>query len=156
MSHNLSRKFDRPLRVELGASGLLLSWALALYLGAALLCLWAPLPGVLLLALGAHFAYLYCLHVRRCLPFAVRAVSWDAARGWRLRQARGDWLAVTPLVPLFVSYRLVAVRFRCGRCSRRSLLVAAHSCPADDFRRLRVRLIQSAHGHRDRTQVSGV
>jgi len=141
--------------VELGPSRLLLQAGLALYLAAAVLCLWSPLPGALAALLVLHFCFVYCLHVRRCLPFAVRAVSWDAVRGWRIRSARGQWLAVSPVPPVFVSYRLVAVRLRCGRFRRRSLLVVAGSCPVDDFRRLRVRLIQSAHGDRDRTEVSG-
>ena len=155
MSHNSSRKFDRPLAVELESSGLLLQGGLVLYLAAGLLCLWSPLPGVLAVLLALHFCYFYCMHIRRCLPFAIRAVSWDPVRGWRLRLARGEWLAVTPQVPLFVSYRLVAVRFRCGSFGRCSLLVVANSCAVDDFRRLRVRLIQSAHGDRDRTEVPG-
>jgi hypothetical protein len=76
-------------------------------------------------------------------------------RGWRIRQARGDWLDAEPLLPMFVTRRLVAVRFRTGRCAYRTLLVVAQRCAADDFRRLRVRLIQSSHGDRNRAKVSG-
>lgn len=155
MSHNSSRKFDRPLRVELGCSRQLLLTCLALYLPAALCCLWTPMPALLLVLLALHFCYVYCMHIAMCLPTAICAISWDATRGWRLRQARGDWLAVEPLLPVFVSHRLVAARFRTGRLGYRSLVVVGQRCAVDDFRRLRVRLIQSAHGDRNRAKVPG-
>ncbi len=155
MSHNSSKRFDRPLRVELAPSRLLLLACLALHLAAAVACLWTPAPGVLLVVLALHLCYVYCIHIGMCLPTAIGVVSWDATRGWRIRQVRGDWLCAEPVFPVFVSQRLVAVRFRCGRLSYRSLLVVAQRCAADDFRRLRVRLIQSAHGDRDRAKVPG-
>jgi hypothetical protein len=156
MSRISSRKFDRPLRIELRASGHLLLAGLGLYLAAALACWWGPLPGALLVVLVLHFAYLYCRHIRPCLPSAICALSWDPVRGWRIRQARGDWLYAEPVPPVFVTRRLVAVRFRTGRFGCRSLLVVAQRCAADDFRRLRVRLIQSSHGDRNRAKVPGV
>ncbi len=155
MSRISSRKFDRPLRVELRASGYLLLASLALYLGAALACCSAPAPRALQVVLAVHFAYLYCSHIRPCLPSAICALSWDPVRGWRIRQARGDWLDAQPVLPVFVSHRLVAVRFRTGRHGYRSLLVVTQRCGADDFRRLRVRLIQYSHGNRDRAKVPG-
>jgi signal transduction histidine kinase len=155
MSHNSSKRFDQPLVIELAPSRQLLLACLALYLSAALLCLWARLSFALQVLLALHFCYVYCIHIGMCLPMAIRAVSWDAVRGWRIRQARGDWLPAEPMLPVFVSYRLVALRFRCGRLCYRSLLVMAQRCAADDFRRLRVRLIQSAHGDRNRAKISG-
>ena len=155
MSHNSSRKFDRPLRVELRTSRHLLLASLGLYLAAALACWWAPVPAALLVVPVVHFAHLYCSHVQPCLPTAICALSWDAARGWRIRQARGDWIDADPVLPVFVSHRLVAVRFRTGRLAYRNLLVVGQRCAADDFRRLRVRLIQSSHGDRNRKKISG-
>jgi hypothetical protein len=90
-----------------------------------------------------------------CVPTAICALSWDAARGWRIRQARGDWIGADPVLPVFVSHRLVAVRFRTGRFAYRNLLVVGQRCAADEFRRLRVRLIQSAYGNRDRAKIPG-
>ena len=155
MSRISSRKFDRPLRVELRASRHLLLASLGLYLAAALACWWAPVPAALLVVPVVHFAYLYCSHVQPCLPTAICALSWDPVRGWRIRQARGDWLDAEPVQPVFVTRGLVAVRFRTGRCGYRTLLLVAQRCAADDFRRLRVRLIQSSHGDRNRTKISG-
>jgi hypothetical protein len=155
MSHDLSKKFDRPLRVELRPSGLLLLVSLAVYVPAVLLCLGPLLPGVLLIPLGLHFCYVHGTHIGAWLPTAVAALSWDAGRGWRLRQTRGDWLAVEPVVPLFVSRRLVAVRFRAGRFRYRSVLVLTGRCAEDEFRRLRVRLLQSPYGDRNRAKVPG-
>jgi hypothetical protein len=156
MSPISSRKFDRPLRVELRASGRLLLASLGLYLAAALACWWAPLPAALLVVPVVHFVYLYCSHIRPCVARAICALSWDPVRGWRIRQARGDWLDAEPVLPVLVTRRLVAVRFRTGHCGYRTLLVVAQCCAADDFRRLRVRLIQSSHGDRNRAKIPGV
>ena len=156
MSRISSRKFDRPLRVELRASGRLLLASLGLYLAAALACWWAPLPAALLVVPVVHFFYLYCSHIRPCVARAICALSWDPVRGWRIRQARGDWLGAEPMLPVFVTRRLVVVRFRTGRCGYRTLLVVAQRCAADDFRRLRVCLIQSSHGNRNRAKIPGV
>jgi hypothetical protein len=133
----------------------LLRLGLAVYLPAAALCLGPLLPAALLVPLGLHFACLHGLHVGLWLPGAVCALSWDAQRGWRLQQSRGGWLEARPLVPVFVSARLVAVRFRVADGRRRSALVVADRCGVDDFRRLRVRLLQSAHGDRDRAEIPG-
>jgi hypothetical protein len=139
MSRISSKKFDRPLRVELRASRHLLLAGLGLYLAAALACWWAPASAALLAVLVVHFAYLYCSHIQPCLPSAICALSWDPVRGWRIRQVRGDWLDAEPVLPVFVTRRLVV----------------AQRCAADDFRRLRVRLIQSSHGDRNRAKVPG-
>jgi hypothetical protein len=155
MSRISSKKFDRPLRVELRASGHLLLVSLGLYLAAALACWWAPASAALLAVLVVHFAYLYCSHIQPCLPSAICALSWDPVRGWRIRQVRGDWLDAEPVLPVFVTRRLVAARFRTGRWRYCTLLVVAQRCAADDFRRLRVRLIQSSHGDRNRAKVPG-
>ena len=64
-------------------------------------------------------------------------------------------MTADPVLPVFVSHRLVAVRFRTGRLAYRNLLVVGQRCAAEDFRRLRVRLIQSAHGNRDRAKIPG-
>ncbi len=155
MSQDSSNRFERPLRVELRPSRLLLWVALALYLAAAVAALRTPVPGALAALLGLHFGYLYCTHIANCLPSAVCALSWDVTRGWRIRQARGDWLPAIPLPPVFVTWRLVAVRFRTGRFACRTALVVAERCDADDFRRLRVRLLQSAYGNRNRAKIPG-
>jgi len=148
MSHNSLTKFDQPLLAELQASRLLLLALGAIYALAALVCLWVPLswPGRLLLfaVLGGHFVLLYRLHVKPLLRCAVQALSWDAVRGWRLHCHGGEWCPAQLLTPAFVSCRLVAVRFRVGRFSTRTVVVVADRLDENDFRRLRVRLLQTA------------
>ena len=141
-------KFDQPLLVELQASRILLLALGAVYALTVLVWLWVPLswPGRLALfgVLGGHFVFLYRLHVKPLLRRAVQALRWDAVRGWRLRCHGGEWLPAKLLTPALVSYRLVAVRFRVGRFSTRTVVVVADRLAENDFRRLRVRLLQSA------------
>lgn len=148
MSHNSLTTFDQPLLAELKPSRLLLFALGAVYALTAVVWLWVPLswPGRLLLfgGLGWHFAFLYRLHVKPLLRCAVQDLGWDALRGWRLRCHGGEWLPARLLTPAFVSYRLVAVRFRVGRFSTRTVVVVADRLDENDFRRLRVRLLQTA------------
>ena len=159
MSRTSSHRFDRPLRVELRASRLLLGAGLALYALAALSCALLPLHGAwragLCSLLCLHFVRVYRLHIAASLSRAICALDWDARRGWRVRNPGGDWQRVTLCTPVFVSYRLVVARFRSGRWRSRSVMVVSDRTDADDFRRLRVCLIQSAHGDRDRTKIPG-
>ena len=104
--------------------------------------------------LTAHFVYLYRLHITGTSTAAVRALRWDRAQGWRLRNADASWVSAQLCIPVFVSYHLVAVRFRTGRFRTRTLALSADRLGADDFRRLRVRLLQSVHGDRDRKDLS--
>ena len=148
MSHKSLTKFDQPLLAELRPSRLLLFAYGLVYSLAALAWLWVPLSwwGHMLLIglLGGHFVFLYRLHVQPLLRCAVQALSWDAVRGWRLRSGKGEWCPAQLLTPAFVSHRLVAVRFRVGRFSRRSVVVVADRLEENEFRRLRVRLLQSS------------
>ena len=148
MSHDSLTKFDQPLRAELRPSRVLLSGFGLAYLLVALVWLWVPLTWpsrlTVLVLLAGHFVLLYGLHIRPSRRRAVRALSWDLARGWRLRCPGGQWCPARLLLPAFVSHRLVAVRFRVGRFSTRRVVVVADRLSEDDFRRLRVRLLQSA------------
>ena len=159
MSHNSSQGFDRPLRIELRASRRLLGAALLLYLAALLSCLRMPLaPGWragLCVLLCLHFVFVYRRHIVASATQAVRGLAWDAQRGWRIKGPRGEWRQATLCTPVFVSYRLAVARFRTRRRGSRSVMLLADRAGVDDFRRLRVRLIQSAHGDRDRTQIPG-
>jgi len=148
MSHNSLTKFDQPLLAELQPSRLLLLALGVVYALAALVWLWVPVswPGRLALfcLLGGHFVFLYRLHVKPLLRGAVQALRWDAVQGWRLRCHDGEWCPAQLLTPALVSYRLVAVRFRVGRFRTRTVVIVADRLNENDFRRLRVRLLQSA------------
>ncbi len=149
MSHDSLTRFDQPLLIELKPSRTLLFAFAALYALTALVWLWVPLSGTsrmaLLGLLSGHFVFLYRLHVKPLRRSAVQALAWDSVRGWRLRCHGGEWLPARLLTPAFVSYRLVAVSFSVGRFSRRKVVVVADRLAENDFRRLRVRLIQSAN-----------
>lgn len=149
MSHNSLTKFDQPLWVELEASRLLLVVAVTLYSVAAVAWWCAPAPPAIRFAAGAvlllHFIHLYRVHIANTSIATVQALSWHPTRGWRLRGGDGRWFAARLLSPVFVSHRLVAVRFRTGRFRTRGVVLVADRLAADDFRRLRVRLLQSTH-----------
>ncbi|GMQ89067.1 MAG: hypothetical protein BMS9Abin09_0514 [Gammaproteobacteria bacterium] len=158
MSHNSLRKFDQPLSVELSPSRFYLSVLVSLY-SLAILAWWnVPLSGLarllLTVLLTGHFFHLYREYISATSAASVQALSWDRVRGWRLRGPDTVWLPADMLVPVFVSYRLAAVRFRTGRFRTRTVLLFPDRLPANDFRRLRVRLLQSAHGDRDRKKIS--
>ena len=159
MSQNSLNAFDQPLQVELTPSRLLLSVLLLLYTLTAAAWLWVPLDGFVRLVLYGllcgHCGYLYLLHCRPVLRSAVRALAWNSDGGWRIRCQSDEWLPASIVMPVFVSYRLVAVRFRVGRLMTRRVILVGDRIDRDDFRRLRVRLLQSAHGHRDRKKISG-
>jgi len=152
MSHNSLRKFDQPLRVELKPSGIFLSVLVSLYSLAALAWWCVPLPTLARLLLTAgltgHFFHLYRVHIAATSVTSVQALCWDRVKGWRVRGPAAVWIPAEMLLPVFVSYRFAAVRFRIGRFKTRSVVLLADRLPANDFRRLRVRLLQSAHGDR--------
>ena len=150
MSHNSLRKFDQPLRVELRPSRILLLVLASLYLLAVLAWWCVPLSTLARLLLTAllagHFFHLYRVHIAATSVVSVQALSWDRVRGWRLRGPDAVWLRADMLLPVFVSYRLAAVRFRTSRFKTRTVVLSADRLSVKDFRRLRVRLLQSAHG----------
>lgn len=106
------------------------------------------------IVLAAHFVHLYRQHITGSSATAVKALSWDRTRGWRLCSTDTGWVSAQPCFPVFVSYHLVAVRFRIARFRTCTLALSADRLGADDFRRLRVRLLQSVHGDRDREDFS--
>ncbi len=147
MSYNSLTRFERPLRLELGASPLLARVAAAVHLLAGAACLLASLPGALRWALAAASALHYGWFVRRqCRATTSRAVSgiaWDRQRGWTVRCGESGWRGAQLLSPVFVSLPLVILRFRVSGGARCSALVVADRLDAEGFRRLRLRVLQS-------------
>ncbi len=158
MSQNLWNRFDRPLRLELDDSPLLLKILAALHLAGVLAWVLVPLSPLVqvsaVVILLARFWHLFCLHACPRARYAVQALYWEKASGWKIKTLDG-WCPATLCAPYYVTARLVAVRFRIGRLRRVTAVVVADRSDTDDFRRLRVRLLQCGHGDRDRTQVSG-
>ncbi len=157
MSHNSWNGFAPALRLDWRPSrtlGRLLYGAHAL---AAALWLSMPLAwpylaaglGVLLLALRRDRRR----HVLGCHPAAVVAVEYRESGGWRLLTGDGHWHRLPLYRPVFVTRRLVIAAFGERPWRLRRLVLYADAVDARCFRHLRVRLIHSAHGDRDRTQV---
>lgn len=158
MSLNLWNKFDRPLHLELTYSPLLLKVLVFLHLAGVYAWVSVPLsPALRLTAVAVllvQFWHLRRIHVWPIARQAVSAVYWASESGWRVRTA-GGWRRATLCHPYYVTARLVAVRFRISRMRHATVIVVNDRTDADSFRRLRVRLLQCAHGSGDRTQVSG-
>lgn len=148
MSYNSLTRFEQPLQVELRPSRLVGAVAAAAHLVAAMGCwtlplaLWWRLSLVALLA--AHFRYFVRRQITATVPGAIRALGWDRLRGWRLRDARGNWRAARPVMPMLVTAQLVIVRFRAGGRRLHSAVIVADQLEPDTFRRLRARLLQTA------------
>ncbi len=150
--------FDRPLRIELRYSRLLaLIWLLLYALAAGglySLALDWPMRVGLLLVLSVYAWFNYRLHIKLDLAHSVSALDWDSRRGWRIRRA-GSWEQAEVCTPVLVTRRIAALRLRRSRWNRLSVLITGDRTDADEFRRLRVRLIQSAHGDRNRKKIPG-
>jgi len=148
MSYNSLTKFDRPLYIELGYSSLLTGVSAAIHAVAVAGCLVATLDWTVRLALivlaGAHLVYFLRRQVLATAAGAIRAISWDLERGWRVFSVPGGWQAAQPRAPVFVTPNLVVVRFRAALDRRCSAVIVADRLRAEDFRRLRVRLLQWA------------
>lgn len=159
MSHNSSTRFGQPLHLELRASARLRNAALAAHALVLIVWWWSDLPlaGVLAGsgALILHYRWFHQRHVAAGRRDALQALHWDSARGWRIRTGDGRWRDGVLRTPVFVTRHLALARFRRSRWRSYSAVVVADRLDSDDFRRLRVRLIQSAHGRGDRVQVSG-
>lgn len=113
-------------------------------LAAALATMAPPLRfGLPLLAL-AYYAYFLRNQVARRGRRAVCRLAWDALRGWRVASADGDWQAVVLRRPVFVSYRLVIARFKASAWCTRTAVIVTGCLSTEEFRRLRVRLLQAA------------
>lgn len=151
MSQNLYNKFDRPLCLELGPSRILQLVIGLTHLAALLALMLAPLDIVALAVLAilviANALYLYACYAGMRMPASIRKLGWTSAQGWYLPQLNGETLPVNLREPLFVSRYLLVARFASPRYRHHSLLVVADSLNADDFRRLRVRLLQCANGN---------
>jgi hypothetical protein len=152
MSYDSLTRFDQPLRIELRFSRLLAGTAVALHGLAVLSCLLVPLHRswqLLIIALiGGHCVRFFRRQVTATAGKAIGFIAWDRRRGWRLRAASGAWWPARLLLPVFVTLPLVVVRFRVADSGTHSAVIVPDRLEADEFRRLRVRLLQSAQENR--------
>ncbi len=144
-------KFDQPLQVELQPSPLMLRLSLLAHLSGVLL--WSLLSVAIgfkllvLLCIAGHALYFYRLQITAVGASSISAIAWDMRRGWRVHNPVIGWQPALMLTPVFVHSRLVAARFRVGRFRSCSAVILHDRLPDEAFRRLRVRLLQSAREH---------
>jgi len=119
---------------------------------AAAACLLATLPlsvRLLLVALTTlHYVYFLRARASAQTGAAVRAVAWDNTRGWQVCCSDGSWQRAELRIPVFVSVPLVIMRFRVSTGRTCSAMVVADRLSTDEFRRLRVCLLQAARANR--------
>jgi hypothetical protein len=151
MSPTSLTKFDQPLQIELQASRMLARLSLLVHLlaGLAWLLVTLPVPGKLaaLLLIIVHAYYFHRLQITANGASSISRIAWDSSRGWWVYNPVTGWQTAVLQLPVCVSAGLVAVRFRVTgrRCC--SAVIVGDRLEADKFRRLRVRLLQSARGH---------
>lgn len=153
MSCDSLTRFDHPLHLELGRSARLRVAAACVHALAAAGCLLSavhPALSVLLVVLtGLHLVRFLRCHVDGTDRDAVTGIAWDRERGWRVRGGRVHWRDARLSLPVFVTAHVVVVRFRGPGLKRYSAVIVGERLEPDDFRRLRVRLLQSARDYRE-------
>ena len=151
MSQTSLTKFDQPLQIDLQPSRQLARLSLVFHLlgGLAWLLVTAPIACKLaaLLLIGSHACYFHHLQIAATRAASVSGISWDKARGWQVYNPVTGWQVAELQTPVFVSARLVAVRFRISGFRCCNAVIVADRLAGDKFRRLRVRLLQSSRGH---------
>ncbi len=151
MSPTSLTKFDQPLQIELQPSRVLarLSVLIHLLAGGAWLFVSVPVAGKLtvLLLIVLHAHYFHRIQITANSASSVSAVAWDRVRGWRVHNPVNGWQKAVVQMPVYVSARLVAARFHVGGLRCCSTVIVADRLDSDKFRRLRVRLLQSAREH---------
>ncbi|MCB1736599.1 MAG: hypothetical protein KDI42_00585 [Gammaproteobacteria bacterium] len=133
-----------PLRLHFGVSVRLAGVLLLTHL-LALTMVWFstfPLPGQVafsvLIAISAWWNHRR--HVLHQGPGAVRALYWDADGSWRLLDSNGNEHPVLRRGEFLRTPWLVLLNFRAVSKARFAVLIPRDALPADDFRRLRLRL----------------
>lgn len=76
-------------------------------------------------------------------------------KNWRLYDPHGGYEDCLLESPAFITPWLLALTFRPASGRPLRLLVLDDMLPPAQFRQLRVRLLQSVHGHRDRAKIPG-
>lgn len=153
MSSTNHRVFKTHLCVNVGISVIWQRSLIACYSLAGLFCLTLSLDMVVRLGLCltalAYGLYLALFkHGLRNRSRVVR-ITYSQQQGWRLLLACGREVKTSLRLPVYVTRFLVIARFGCGKFSGCPVVIPADAVDNDEFRHLRVRLLQSAHGDRN-------
>lgn len=152
----MSPGFSSHLNISIRPSGRVRRLRVLVYVLAASGWLLFPVPGatrlVALCLVTGYITGALLLHARRR---RVSALSYAPKRGWRLHFTDGGGQYLPLRLPVYVTPWLVIARFGTRSGSTRCLVIAVDSADAVSFRHLRVRLLQSAYGDRNREEVPG-
>jgi hypothetical protein len=159
MSQISLTKFDQPLQIELEPSRQLARLSLVVHMLGGLAWLLVTFPVIYKLAalifISGHARYFHQLQIAANSASSVSGIAWDKKRGWRVYNPAKGWQTAVLQMPVCVTPRLVAARFRVSRFRCCSAVIVGDRLAGDKFRRLRVRLLQSTRGHRNRAQIPG-
>jgi len=136
---------DEPVHYVLGPAPRLGGVLLAAHGLAAAAVLWTPaLAPALRVAvaalIGASLAGCWRTYVARAAPRAVRALSFDAVRGWRVHPRRGEAVDARPLAGSLVHPLVCVLVLRDVDGRRHAVVVLEEMLGATAYRRLRARL----------------
>lgn len=153
MSSSSKHAFKTHLSVDIGVSAVWRGLLIACYSLAGMLCLTLSLDMVFRLLLcmcslayGLYLAlYKYGLHNR----LRVVRIEYSQQQGWQLLFACGKQAGSSLRLPVYVTRYLVIARFGSGIFPDHPVVIPADAVDNDEFRHLRVRLLQSAHGDRN-------
>lgn len=96
----------------------------------------------------AHLGWAWGMHIARWFPWSIREARWGA-QGWMLTLTSGRTISVELTSQSFVSLGLIVLLFSDGRFSR-ALVLFPDSLDAQQLRRLRVRLCETAQAQQRR------
>ncbi len=154
MSLRSSRSFKTTLGVDIGLSTLLRGLLIICYSLTGILCLVLSLDllvriGLCLLSI-AYGLYLILYQFGPLNESRVRRIIYTNNQGWCLLFASGGQVTTHLHLPVFVTRFLVIARFGGGIIPQYCVVIPADAVERTVFRHLRVRLLQSAHGNRNR------
>lgn len=154
MSSDQRRAFTSALRVDIGLSPVLRLVLLCCYGFTGVLCLTLALEATtrIVLCLGSmsYGLYLARYPFGSKSRFRVKRIEYSASQGWQLLLSSGDRVPGSLQLPVFVTRFLVIARFGQGLFPEHTVVIPADAVEFHAYRHLRVRLLQSAHGHRNR------
>ncbi|MEE9422873.1 MAG: protein YgfX [Gammaproteobacteria bacterium] len=151
MSQNQNGKFTTNLRVEVKSSASYRILLIACYSLSGIICLTLSLNLIvkLTLCLGSIVYGLYLTFYRHGSnnKSRISQIEYSDQQGWRLIFANNNQVNTELRLPVFVTTFLVIARFGSGLTPRYTLVIPFDAVDSHSFRQLRVRLLQSAHGH---------
>ena len=151
MSQNQDGIFTTTLRVDIKSSTVYRILLITCYSLSGIACLTLSLDLFIKLAVCClsiiYGLYLAFYKYGPNNKSRIDQVEYSYQQGWRLIFANNNQVNTELRLPVFVSTFLVIARFGDGLIPRYTLVIPVDAVDSRSFRHLRVRLLQSAHGH---------